>query len=159
MDFFPTKALHEEYFVAPKIRVELRMLRASASIRSEPKWDEQLDGEDKRQEWATRVKGSFELTDREVDYVFEELKYYALLKKNGNDGEELGPVDDVWVASAANDSELAKEFKRNAKDLECGIAKAAPSVGLQALVDPFMHPLVTNKSYILTKSIEFRGTR
>ncbi|KAJ2411780.1 hypothetical protein GGF41_006276, partial [Coemansia sp. RSA 2531] len=61
----------------------MRMLKASAFIRSAPEWAEQLSDESKRQEWATEVKDTLKLTDREVEYVFRELKYYAQLKANG----------------------------------------------------------------------------
>ncbi|KAJ2489411.1 hypothetical protein IWW47_005259, partial [Coemansia sp. RSA 2052] len=70
---FPIRAFFGTCVAEPKTRVELRMLKASASIRLAPEWAEQLNDEDKCQVWAAQVKNNFELTDGEVEYVFEEL--------------------------------------------------------------------------------------
>ncbi|KAJ2098195.1 hypothetical protein GGI03_005492, partial [Coemansia sp. RSA 2337] len=40
-------AYFETYTVKPKTRVELRMIKASAFIRSTPEWSEQLNDENK----------------------------------------------------------------------------------------------------------------
>ncbi|KAJ2877163.1 hypothetical protein GGH93_000192 [Coemansia aciculifera] len=157
---FPTKALYETHYFQPKTRVEMRMIKASALIRSAPEWAEQLNDESKRQEWTTQVKDDLKLTDMEVVYVFRELKYYARLKANGVDGEELAAIDGVWINNATSDSDLADEFKNNAAVLEndfaqvhSGEASAASSTGFRALVDPFMYPLMTKESLILTKPV------
>ncbi|KAJ2060532.1 hypothetical protein GGI08_003023 [Coemansia sp. S2] len=154
-------AYFETYTVKPKTRVELRMIKASAFIRSTPEWSEQLNDENKRQEWAAQVKDAFKLIDKDVEYIFKELEHYALLKKNGVDGEELGSFDNVWTSDSANDSELAKEIKCNAAVLESDFAQSysngedsAPSVDSQVLVDPFLYPFVARDSQILTKSVE-----
>ncbi|KAJ1917886.1 hypothetical protein LPJ71_001746, partial [Coemansia sp. S17] len=138
----------------------MRMLKASAFIRSTPEWAEQLNDESKRQEWATEVKDTLKLTDREVEYVFRELKYYAQLKANGVDGEELAAMEGVWINASTSDSDLANEFRNNAVVLENDFVKAhsdeasaASSTGLRALVDPFLYPLMTKESHILTKPI------
>ncbi|KAJ2057814.1 hypothetical protein GGI17_005429 [Coemansia sp. S146] len=157
---YSNKALYEVHAVDPKTRVELCMLKASAFIRSAPEWADQLNDEEKCQEWTTQVKDTFNLTDKEIEYVFEELKYYALLKENGVGGEELGAIDNLWTINAASNCELAEEFKRNSAELESDFAQAEPnkaevnlSSEFKALVDPFLYPLVTNESYILTKPI------
>ncbi|KAJ2372680.1 hypothetical protein H4S02_009116, partial [Coemansia sp. RSA 2611] len=138
----------------------MRMIKASAFICSTPEWHEHLSDENKRQEWASHVKDTFNLLDKEVDYVFEELEYYALLKKSSVDGE--GPVgfDGVWVNNSADDSELAKKIKSNAAVLESDFAQTCPErskldppVDTQVLVDPFLYPFVSKESPILTKPI------
>ncbi|KAJ2687612.1 hypothetical protein IWW39_002794 [Coemansia spiralis] len=121
---FSFGAIFETYTTKSKTRVELRMLKASAFIRSTPEWNNQLNDKAKCQEWTTQVKDTFNLTDKEVAYVFEELNYYALLKKSGVGGEELGAVDNVWIANTASDCELAKEFMLNAGILENDLAQA-----------------------------------
>ncbi|KAJ1825254.1 hypothetical protein LPJ60_000095 [Coemansia sp. RSA 2675] len=150
---------HTHKFKA-KTRVEMRMIKASAFICSTPEWHEHLSDENKRQEWASHVKDTFNLLDKEVDYVFEELEYYALLKKSSVDGE--GPVgfDGVWVNNSADDSELAKKIKSNAAVLESDFAQTCPEhskldppVDTQVLVDPFLYPFVSKESPILTKPI------
>ncbi|KAJ2826129.1 hypothetical protein GGI24_002982, partial [Coemansia furcata] len=158
---FSTKALYEAHSVKPKTRVELRMIKASAFIRSTSEWANELNNEEKCQEWTTQVKDTFNVVDEEVEYVFEELKYYALLKENCVAGEELGAIDNMWIANAARNCELAEEFKRNSAVLESDLMQAAtnagavaPLTGLQALVDPFLYPLRTRVSCILTKPVE-----
>ncbi|KAJ2862634.1 hypothetical protein GGH94_004151 [Coemansia aciculifera] len=153
---YPTKALYEAHTVEPKTRVELRMLKASAFIRSTPEWDDQLNNEDKCQEWTTQVKDTFNLADEEVEYVFEELKYYALLKENGAGGEELGAIDNVWIANAVSNCELAEEFKCNAAVLESDFVQAelnetgaALPSKFKALVDPFLNLFSSDNSLLL----------
>ncbi|KAJ2826128.1 hypothetical protein GGI24_002981 [Coemansia furcata] len=67
----------------------------------------------------------------------------------------------MWIANAARNCELAEEFKRNSAVLESDLMQAAtnagavaPLTGLQALVDPFLYPLRTRVSCILTKPVE-----
>ncbi|KAJ2834301.1 hypothetical protein GGI24_000451 [Coemansia furcata] len=158
---FSDKALYETYILEPKTRVEMRMIKASTFIRSTPEWADRLNDEEKCLEWTTQVMGTFNLTDKEVEYVFDELKYYALLKENGVAGEELGAIDNVWITNAASDCELADEFKRNAAVLErdmtqdeTGEGVVAPLTGLRALVDPFLYPFETKESSFLTKPVE-----
>ncbi|KAJ2834302.1 hypothetical protein GGI24_000452 [Coemansia furcata] len=161
---FSTKALYEAHRIEPKTLVELRMIKASAFIRSTPEWAEQLNDEEKCLEWTTQVMGTFNLTDKEVEYVFDELKYYVLLKENGVAGEELGAIDYMWITNAGSNCELADEFKHNSAVLEYDSTKAesakgkdAPLAGLQALVDPFLYPLDTKESCILDKPVESPG--
>ncbi|KAJ2736924.1 hypothetical protein IW152_000435 [Coemansia sp. BCRC 34962] len=153
-------AFFQTHTLKPKTRVEMRMIKASAFIRSTPEWSEHLSDKSKRQEWASHVKDAFNLIDKEVEYVFEELKYYALLKKNSVDGEELAGFDSVWINDSADDSELAKQIKSNAAVLESDFAqtcpshsKSDPSADCQVLIDPFLYPFVAKESPILTKPI------
>ncbi|KAJ2810560.1 hypothetical protein H4S07_002601, partial [Coemansia furcata] len=158
---FSTKALYETYILESKTRVEMRMIKASAFIRSTSDWADQLNDEEKCLEWKTQVKDTFNLTYSEVRYVFEELHYYALLKENSVAGEELAAIDNVWITNAASDCELADEFKRNAAVLESDLTQAesgegvvALLTGLRALVDPFLYPFETKESSFLTKPVE-----
>ncbi|KAJ2812552.1 hypothetical protein FBU31_007576, partial [Coemansia sp. 'formosensis'] len=159
--FYDKGAYFENNPLKPKTRVEMRMIKASAFIRSTPEWAEQLSDEGKRQEWVTQVKDTFKLIDKEVEYVFEELEYYALLKNNAVAGEELAGIDNVWTIDSASDSDMAKEIKSNTAMLESNLAQtrsndvnSAPSVDSQVLVDPFLYPFVAKDSQVLTKPIE-----
>ncbi|KAJ2827305.1 hypothetical protein FBU31_003202, partial [Coemansia sp. 'formosensis'] len=158
---FSTKALYETYILEPKTRVEMRMIKASAFIRSTPDWADKLNDKEKCLEWKTQVKDTFKLDYEEAEYVFDELEYYAQLKENSADGEELGAIDNVWITNAASNCELADEFKRNATVLESDLAQAGasegvvtPLTGLRALVDPFLYPFETKESSFLTKPVE-----
>ncbi|KAJ2642428.1 hypothetical protein GGF44_001671, partial [Coemansia sp. RSA 1694] len=153
-------ALYNSYGVLPKTRVELRMIKASAFIRSTPGWAEQLYDEEKCDEWATQVRESFKLTDKEVDCVFEELVYCARLKANGRIGEELGGVDKVWINDTVSGCELAGELVCGTAMLmsDHSAASAANDIGVlpvdtQVLVDPFLYPFVLYYSLICEESI------
>ncbi|KAJ2795110.1 hypothetical protein H4S07_006569, partial [Coemansia furcata] len=153
-DLYTSGAYFETETVDPKTRVELRMLKASASIRSTPEWTRQLDDESKRQEWVTQVKDTFELVDKEVEYVFEELKYYALLKENGTDGEGLAAIDGVWVNDSGSDCDLAKEFKQHTAVLKVDTT-ATLSDEPQVLIDPFLYPFSSKDSRIFNKPVSW----
>ncbi|KAJ2411618.1 hypothetical protein GGF41_006312, partial [Coemansia sp. RSA 2531] len=153
---YPNKALYETHRAEPKTRVELRMIKASAFIRSTPEWANQVNDEEKRQEWTTQVKDTFNLADEEVEYVFEELKYYAQLKENGVSGEELGAIDNSWTINAESDCELAEEFKRNVAVLESDFVldesteiESTLLSGFKALVDPFLYSFSGDNSLLL----------
>ncbi|KAJ2872933.1 hypothetical protein H4R27_006623, partial [Coemansia aciculifera] len=153
-------ALYDTYEAQPKTRVEMRLIEASALIRSSPNWADQLRDEDKCEEWIIQVKDAFKLTDREVDYVFSELDHYAQLKAGGCDGEEAGGVDMVWIYDAASDCELANEFKEKAARLASDHAAALlsskdskPHAVVQVVVDPFMYPFSSTASRSLDRPI------
>ncbi|KAJ2745220.1 hypothetical protein GGI19_006524 [Coemansia pectinata] len=153
-------ALYDTYEAQPKTRVEMRLIEASALIRSSPNWADQLRDEDKCEEWITQVKDAFKLTDKEVDYVFSELDHYAQLKAGGCDGEEAGGVDMVWIYDAASDCELANEFKEKAARLASDHAAALlssedskPHAVAQVMVDPFMYPFSSTASRSLDRPI------
>ncbi|KAJ2062775.1 hypothetical protein GGI17_002163 [Coemansia sp. S146] len=153
---YPVRAFFGTRIVELKTRVELRMLKASAFIRSTPEWAAQLNDEEKFREWTTQVKDTFNLADKEIEYVFEELKYYALLKENGVGGEELGAIDNLWTINAASACELAEEFKHNAAVLESDFVQAESneaegtlSSGFKALVDPFLYSFSGDNSLLL----------
>ncbi|KAJ2733549.1 hypothetical protein IW152_003015 [Coemansia sp. BCRC 34962] len=157
---YPVRAFFGTRIAKPKTRVELRMLKASAFIRSTPEWDNQLKNRAKCQDWTTYVKDTFGLADEEVEYVFEELEYYALLKENRVGIEELGAIDNVWIANAASNCELAEEFKRSAAVLESDFAQAKSSesgaalpTGLKAFVDPFLYSFSGDNSLLLENSV------
>ncbi|KAJ2073590.1 hypothetical protein GGI13_000810 [Coemansia sp. RSA 455] len=152
--------LYKSYGVLPKTRVELLLVNASALIRSTPNWAEQLHDESKRQEWTAQVENDLKLTDKEVEYVFAELEYYAQLKASGCNGEELGGVDKVWIYDTPSDCELASEFKDGVLRLASDHAALNSSSedsnfhdATQVLIDPFMYPFAFSSSLILDKPI------
>ncbi|KAJ2040104.1 hypothetical protein GGI03_002681 [Coemansia sp. RSA 2337] len=159
-DLYPVRAFYRTRIVELKTRVELRMIKASAFIRSTPEWADHVNDEEKHQEWTTQVKDTFNLADKEVEYVFEELKYYAQLKENGVGGEELGAIDNLWTFKAESNCELAEELKRNAAVLECDFAQAEStetestlSSGFKALVDPFLYSFSGDNSLLFSTPV------
>ncbi|KAJ2470983.1 hypothetical protein GGI02_002567, partial [Coemansia sp. RSA 2322] len=138
-----------------KTRMELRMIKLSASIRPEPNWTSQINDDIMRQEWAARAKNDFNLTDKHVEYVFTELEHYVQLMSECVGGEMLAGVDSVWIS----DNNYGNGFKRNVAKLEndCistlsnDVDSSASSKNLQVLLDPFMYPFMAEKSFIASK--------
>ncbi|KAJ2891620.1 hypothetical protein IWW38_003542, partial [Coemansia aciculifera] len=84
--------LYNTCHARPKTRVEMRIIEASAMIRSAPEWSEQLRDNSKRQEWTDKLKATYKLTDKNIESVFDVLEYYAQLKAKGRNGEELADM-------------------------------------------------------------------
>ncbi|KAJ2908114.1 hypothetical protein GGI21_003211, partial [Coemansia aciculifera] len=122
---FSNNTLFESFSNDPKIRAEIRLIKASAFIRSVPEWAEQLHDECKRQEWTVQIKELFKLADKDVEYIFEELGYYAQLNASSVDGEMLGAIEGVWIrGTSGNNCEIAEELKKNVAVLENDHANA-----------------------------------
>ncbi|KAJ2826948.1 hypothetical protein GGI24_002779 [Coemansia furcata] len=157
---YPIRAFYETHSVKPKTRVELHMLKASAYIRSTPEWADKLNDAEKCLGWTIQVKDTFGLANEHVEYIFEELKYYALLKENGMGGEEPGAIDYMWITNAASNCELAEEFKCGAAVLESDFIHAetteeegAPLSGFKALVNPSLYSFSGNSSFLFETPI------
>ncbi|KAJ2878768.1 hypothetical protein H4R27_005663, partial [Coemansia aciculifera] len=146
---------YESYVAKFKTKDELRMIRASTAVRSPSILHEYLQNGTSFNERP--VLSCYGLTNTQGEYVEGEIKFYKLLSANAADGELPGGVDMVWVNEDARDSELAKEFKRNAAMLEKHCvhvcfpnAKDGP-VGLLGMSDPFLYSFSAEKSLLLEK--------
>ncbi|CRL02270.1 CLUMA_CG015460, isoform A [Clunio marinus] len=88
--------------------LELRMLNMSQQIRSKPDWHKKMLKSEITSKWRKEAEAQ-ELKVDAIDYVLEEVKYYATLK----DGSiEPGPVDGSWQADNLVDETLSREFKK-----------------------------------------------
>ncbi|KAJ2464356.1 hypothetical protein GGI02_005010, partial [Coemansia sp. RSA 2322] len=155
------KTLLEAYKPEPKTRVELRMNKASAAIRSSPDWASNVHDEATRQEWTAQAKARFSLLDKEVQYVLMELEYYALLKTGGRNGDEHGGINMVWIRDAAVDDELVSEFRHNAAKFEydhivsnADLLASGQLSPLRVLVDPFLFAYGSKESLMVETPIE-----
>ncbi|KAJ1953499.1 hypothetical protein GGI12_006000, partial [Dipsacomyces acuminosporus] len=139
-----------------KSRSEKRIIQMSSAIRSKPQWFEKLNDKKIRRRWTKEAKAQ-NLTYMEIDYVFDELAYYASLRVPGS-GVELSGVEGVWVSDSLVDKETLTELKDYAAILENVPEKHKdyhPDSNDQVLnlIHPSLFPLIYRKSSFLSTPI------
>nr|XP_023030489.1 uncharacterized protein LOC111518306 [Leptinotarsa decemlineata]XP_023030490.1 uncharacterized protein LOC111518306 [Leptinotarsa decemlineata]XP_023030491.1 uncharacterized protein LOC111518306 [Leptinotarsa decemlineata]XP_023030492.1 uncharacterized protein LOC111518306 [Leptinotarsa decemlineata] len=95
--------------MTPKTVRELHMIRLSQEIREKERWAEKINDDDILEHWRNEINEDKHL----VDYVFDELKYYASRTSNGI---EVGAIDGTWQASRLIDPQLKNNFKKYVHD-------------------------------------------
>ncbi|KAG5894954.1 hypothetical protein JTB14_023303 [Gonioctena quinquepunctata] len=106
---FPTPFAMEEA-MEPKTVRELLMMRLSQDIREKERWMEKINDENILQNWKKEIKEDGKL----VQFVFDELRYYAERSLNGI---SVGAVDGTWQADGLIDPSLKKDFIKSVYDL------------------------------------------
>lgn len=77
----------------PKTLVELSMMQLSGAIRSKENWFHKINDQSIVQKWKEEALKENRLNQKQIDYVFDELKYYDSIR----DGSiEMSSVDEVW---------------------------------------------------------------
>ncbi|KAJ2503600.1 hypothetical protein GGH96_000160 [Coemansia sp. RSA 1972] len=135
---------------------ERRIRLMSGAIRSEDNWITNMASPDIRAHWAREAKEQ-ELTEGEIDYVFEELNHYAALHVPGSSAK-LSAVENVWVSDSLVDDDTTQELKRYAAVLENVPEKDRdyhPNTNNQVvnLVHPSLFPLIYARSSFLSQPI------
>ncbi|KAI8320677.1 hypothetical protein GQ54DRAFT_263149 [Martensiomyces pterosporus] len=128
----------------------------SAAIRAKSQWFDKITDEVFRKRCISEARGQ-KLTDKEIDYVFDELKYYASLRVPGS-GVEPSGVDYVWISDALVGEETTNKLRAYAATLENGREECKdwhPNSNGQVLdlVNPSLYPLNYKKSSFLTAPI------
>ncbi|KAJ1953732.1 hypothetical protein GGI12_005955, partial [Dipsacomyces acuminosporus] len=139
-----------------KTRSEKRIVQMSSAIRNKPQWFEKMNDQEIRQRWTNEAKAQ-SLTDKEIDYVFDELAYYASLRVPGSD-VELSGVEGVWISDSLVEKEALMELKDYAAILENVPEKHKdyhPNSNNQVLnlIHPSLFPLIYRKSSFLSTPI------
>ncbi|CRL01837.1 CLUMA_CG015174, isoform A [Clunio marinus] len=97
---------YQNYY--PRCMQELKMLDLSQRIRSKHNWHKKVLKNEIVSKWRKEAEEHGYDVDA-IDYVIEEVKYYATLK----DGSiEPGPVDGSWQADNLIDDAFSYEFKK-----------------------------------------------
>ncbi|KAJ1845792.1 hypothetical protein LPJ73_004734, partial [Coemansia sp. RSA 2703] len=108
------KPLYRAYYVEWRTKWEMHIIRNSARIRSDPQWMEKLEDTNEVQKWIDMIKPQDQLTQGHLDYLVDELKYYAKLQRaNVASGTMLSGVDMVWTIDIDPNDALAQEFRRH----------------------------------------------
>ncbi|KAJ1960083.1 hypothetical protein GGI12_003993 [Dipsacomyces acuminosporus] len=155
-DRLKTGAIYAATSTELKTRSEKRIVQMSSAIRNKPQWFEKMNDKEIRQRWTNEAKAQ-NLTDKEIDYVFDELAYYASLRVPGS-GVELSGVEGVWISDSLVDKETLKELKDYAAILENVPEKNKdyhPNSNDQVLnlIHPSLFPLIYRKSSFLSTPI------
>ncbi|KAJ2587212.1 hypothetical protein H4R99_008229, partial [Coemansia sp. RSA 1722] len=163
-DLAKRKTLESLYIaceVSWKTKTEMKMIKASAEIRSSPEWEDALDNKTIREQWIAEMKDKRKLTDKQAAYVVAELFYYAKLQASarscGSDAKPSG-VNMLWYTDIPENSDLAQEFNASlSKMLEklpkaqyCQPRKNKYDV-FEQIVDPSLYSLVYESTPILPK--------
>ncbi|KAJ1722130.1 hypothetical protein LPJ53_003427 [Coemansia erecta] len=89
-------------------------------LRQDPKWIERISNEKTRREWMAEFKQTTgALSDKQVDYIFAELEYYARLQTAAGNRAQLTDVDMVWETMI--DDCLRGEFMQQVTDALEGV--------------------------------------
>ncbi|KAJ2161259.1 hypothetical protein GGF46_001601 [Coemansia sp. RSA 552] len=138
-------------------RSEKRIRAMSGAIRNKSEWIRKMGDQEIRLRWAQEAKEQG-LTEREIDYVFDELAFYADLHQPGS-GIMLSAVEQVWQSDSLIDADLAEKLKQYAAILEDVPEKDRdyhPNTNKQVLnlVHPSLFPLIYKKSRLLAEPIK-----
>ncbi|KAJ2346536.1 hypothetical protein GGF43_004964, partial [Coemansia sp. RSA 2618] len=135
---------------------EQRLRLMSGAIRAKDDWITKMESPEIRARWVRESKEQG-LTEREIDYVFEELAHYAALHVPGSSAK-LSAVENVWVSDSLIDEDTTAELKRYAAVLEDVPEKDRdyhPNTNNQVLnlVHPSLYPLIYARSRLLSQPI------
>ncbi|KAJ2357227.1 hypothetical protein GGF43_001592, partial [Coemansia sp. RSA 2618] len=149
-------ALYASTYNDLNTRSESRMRLMSGAIRTKDDWIAKMDIPEIRARWVRESKEKG-LTEREIDYVFEELVHYAALHVPGSSAK-LSAVENVWVSDSLIDEDTTAELKRYAAVLEDVPEKDKdyhPDSNNQVLnlVHPSLYPLIYARSRLLSQPI------
>ncbi|KAJ2232975.1 hypothetical protein IWW45_004549 [Coemansia sp. RSA 485] len=148
--------------VSWKTTTEMKMIRASAEIRSSPEWEDELDNKTIHEQWIAEMKSNRGLTDKQAAYVIAELFYYAKLqaaaRSCGGDAK-LSGVNMLWYTDIPESSDLAQEFNASLSKMLKTMPKAhyyRPAIDerhfkSEQIVDPSLYSLLYKSTHILPK--------
>ncbi|ORX80805.1 hypothetical protein K493DRAFT_320815 [Basidiobolus meristosporus CBS 931.73] len=100
----------------PKTLRELEVMKLSAHLRSKLDWHNKIHNPEIIYKWSEEAK-AYGLTKAQVDFVLEELKYYASLRDDES-GIEASAVDGVWQSDKLIEGVLKEELRRGVRGLE-----------------------------------------
>nr|WP_323378874.1 DUF4246 domain-containing protein [Streptomyces smaragdinus] len=103
-------------FAEPRTLREHQMMRCSAAIRSKPEWFVKMNDPEIVARWR-REAGERGMTGAQVDYVIDELAYYAGLRDEAS-GIQVSDVDGVWYSDQLVDDGLRDRLKDAVRVLE-----------------------------------------
>ncbi|KAJ2505387.1 hypothetical protein GGI11_007032, partial [Coemansia sp. RSA 2049] len=135
---------------------EKRIRQLSSAIRGKADWMVKMNKAEIRARWTEEAKEQMpELTEKELDYVFDELEYYSSLHTQGSD-IRLSSVEQVWISDSLIDKDTEKKVKRYAAKLEDVPDNQKdwhPNSNNQVLnlVHPSLFPIVYKRSMLLDK--------
>ncbi|KAJ1846940.1 hypothetical protein H4S02_000579 [Coemansia sp. RSA 2611] len=153
---FSNGAIYASLSTTLNTKSEKRIRLMSGAIRAKDDWITKMQNPEIRLRWAREAKEQ-ELTEREIDYVFDELVFYAALHRHGSN-VKLSAVEGVWMSDSLIDEETTAELKRYAAILADVPEKDRdyhPNTNNMVLnlVHPSLFPLIYERSSLLSTPI------
>ena len=112
----PFHAARSIGFAPPRTLRELEIIRCGAHLREKPGWFDKMHDAGIAARWA-REAAEQGLTEAQVRYVLDELRYYAGLR-DGRTGAEVSAVDGVWQSDTLVDDGLRARLREAVRVLE-----------------------------------------
>ena len=147
---------YELFGAEPRCRLERRMQRWSAALRAQEGWRERRNDEAVVAEWKKTAPAG--LTPSAIDYVVDELQYYATLGEGDSGGGcavEMSAVEGVWQ------SRVSPFTPDHLQSLTSFVHRTPPLPALAhregegqrgeevEVLDPFLHSLVADRTCVL----------
>ncbi|CAF1426543.1 unnamed protein product [Adineta ricciae] len=99
----------------PKTQAELYMMNLSGVIRSKPEWFKKMNEKTIRKKWKQEALQQYDLSEKQIDYVLNELIYYDSIR----DGSmEMSTVDGVWQSDQLISNDIKQSLIENVRKLE-----------------------------------------
>jgi hypothetical protein len=84
---------HYGHGCEPKSKIELRMMELSGIIRNKSAWFKKMKDQTIKSKWKQEALQQSTLTEKQIDYVLDELEYYNSIR---DQSIEMSAVDGVW---------------------------------------------------------------
>ncbi|XP_012277913.1 uncharacterized protein LOC105698320 [Orussus abietinus] len=98
----------------PITTFELRMMKLSQEIREKENWIEKMNNQNILEQWKSEASAQG-LTEDQIRYVFEELRYYA---SQCSGVITVGAVSRTWQADGLIEPDVKEAFKKAVYELE-----------------------------------------
>ncbi|WP_078628152.1 DUF4246 domain-containing protein [Streptomyces sp. NRRL F-2664] len=112
----PFTASRSLAFATPRTLREREMMRCSALIRSKAGWFDKMNDAEIAARWTQEALAQG-MTEAQVRYVLDELRYYAALR-DARTGIEVSAVDGVWQSDSLVDDGLRTRLREAVRVLE-----------------------------------------
>ncbi|THV06475.1 hypothetical protein K435DRAFT_773175 [Dendrothele bispora CBS 962.96] len=143
----------------PRTLTELAMGQLSYNLRSRPEWWKYFQNQTTRAKWAEQAasrpfdvrvpsaNASVELNQQQIEYVLDELGGYAALRDEVN-GCQVSCFERIWESDTLFNSTMLSDFKEELRSLRELSKKRKEGYFITALIDPTLHPLVYDRTFV-----------
>ncbi|KAF5375214.1 hypothetical protein D9758_000496 [Tetrapyrgos nigripes] len=143
----------------PRTITELAMNQLSYQLRSRPDWWKHHRDQSVRAKWAAEASArnydvrtpsanaTIELSQKQVEYILDELVGYASLRDEPNSCQ-VSCFERIWESKSLFDPLLISSFNDEISHFRAPARKRQGTNCIRAIVDPSLHPLVYNKTWV-----------
>ncbi len=106
---------HYGHGCEPKSKIELRMMELSGIIRNKSAWFKKMKAQTIKSKWKQEALQQSTLTEKQIDYVLDELEYYNSIR---DQSIEMSAVDGVWQSDELIPQDIKQSLILFVKTLE-----------------------------------------